>query len=112
MQHFDGSRLRKPIAVTLLVAGILATSSFALTNPKATQGNRPSQGSVAKALVPAPRDVIGFTPGEDRKLASWAQIVDYFKHLERASDRTDLAFVIPLQHGASIATVTCVTQVS
>src|SRR6266496_509431 len=33
-------------------------------------------------------------------------------HLERASDRTDLAVVVPLQHGTSIAALTCVTQVS
>jgi hypothetical protein len=31
--------------------------------------------------------VLGFTPGDDRKLASWAQIVDYFKKLDAASDR-------------------------
>jgi hypothetical protein len=37
--------------------------------------------------VPAPKDLIGFTPGDDRKLASWAQIVDYFKKLDAASDR-------------------------
>ncbi|MCI0488159.1 MAG: M14 family metallopeptidase [Blastocatellia bacterium] len=43
--------------------------------------------SSATAGVPAPRDVIGFMPGDDRKLASWSQIVDYFKRLDRASDR-------------------------
>lgn len=37
--------------------------------------------------VPAPKDTLGFTPGDDRKLASWAQIVDYFKKLDAASDR-------------------------
>jgi hypothetical protein len=37
--------------------------------------------------IPAPRDVLGFTPGDDRKLASWAQVVDYFKKLDAASDR-------------------------
>jgi hypothetical protein len=37
--------------------------------------------------VPAPKDVLGWTPGEDRKLASWAQVVDYFKKLDAASDR-------------------------
>ncbi len=37
--------------------------------------------------IPAPKDVIGFTPGDDRKLASWAQIVEYFKKLDAASDR-------------------------
>src|SRR5882724_12817101 len=90
MQHFDGSRSRTQIAVTLLVAGILATNTFALTNPRATQGNRRANRSTPKAVVPAPRDVVGFTPGDDRKLASWAQIVDYFKQLQRASDRVKL----------------------
>lgn len=37
--------------------------------------------------IPAPKDVIGFTPGDDRKLASWASIVDYFKKLDATSDR-------------------------
>jgi hypothetical protein len=85
MHKFDGSLFRK-IAVTALVTVLLATTSFALTNPT-TQRNRRSNPSVAKAVVPSPRDVIGFTPGDDRKLASWAKIVDYFKQLERASDR-------------------------
>ena len=31
--------------------------------------------------------MFGFTPGDDRKLASWAQVVDYFERLDRASDR-------------------------
>ena len=34
--------------------------------------------------------MIGFTPGDDRKLASWAKFVDYFKQLERTSDRVKL----------------------
>ena len=37
--------------------------------------------------VPAPKDVLGWTPGDDRKLASWAQVVDYFTKLDAASDR-------------------------
>lgn len=43
--------------------------------------------SIGAQTVPAPKDVIGFTPGDDRKLASWAQIVDYFKKLDTASNR-------------------------
>ena len=39
------------------------------------------------AQIPAPKDTLGFTPGDDRKLASWAQVVDYFKRLDAASDR-------------------------
>src|SRR6185369_8123237 len=39
------------------------------------------------AQIPQPKDVLGFTPGDDRKLASWAQTVEYFKRLDTASDR-------------------------
>jgi hypothetical protein len=37
--------------------------------------------------VPAPEDVLGFRPGDDRKLASWSQVVDYFTKLDAASER-------------------------
>ena len=41
----------------------------------------------AGGQIPTPKDSLGFTPGDDRKLASWAQVVDYFKKLDTASDR-------------------------
>src|SRR5689334_14147423 len=37
--------------------------------------------------IPAPADVLGFTPGDDRKLASWAKVVEYFQKLAASSDR-------------------------
>jgi len=37
--------------------------------------------------IPAPADVLGFTPGDDRKLASWAKVVEYFQKLAGSSDR-------------------------
>ena len=40
--------------------------------------------------VPSPRDVVGFEPGEDRKLADWSQIIDYFKRLDKASARVSV----------------------
>lgn len=43
--------------------------------------------AAATAQVPVPKDTLGFTPGDDRKLASWASIVDYFTKLDAASDR-------------------------
>jgi hypothetical protein len=43
--------------------------------------------SVFAQKVPAPNEVLGFTPGDDRKLASWAQTVEYFKKLDAASNR-------------------------
>ena len=39
------------------------------------------------AEVPSPKSVLGFTPGDDRTIAGWSQITDYFERLDRASDR-------------------------
>src|SRR5215475_5358722 len=41
----------------------------------------------ARSTIPTPRSVLGFDPGEDRKLAEWNRIVDYFKRLDSASER-------------------------
>ncbi|HEX6124926.1 MAG TPA: M14 family metallopeptidase [Pyrinomonadaceae bacterium] len=57
-------------SASLRFCGLLLASSIAIT-----------------AQIPAPKDTLGFTPGDDRKLASWASIVDYFKKLDAASDR-------------------------
>ena len=38
-------------------------------------------------VVPAPAEVLGFEPGDDRRLASWAQVVEYFRRLDHASPR-------------------------
>jgi hypothetical protein len=43
--------------------------------------------ATAQTKIPKPEEVLGFTPGDDRKLASWSQVVDYFEQLDRASDR-------------------------
>ncbi len=43
--------------------------------------------SIFSQTIPAPKYVLGFTPGDDRKLASWAQTIEYFKKLDAASDR-------------------------
>jgi hypothetical protein len=43
--------------------------------------------ATAQKKIPTPAEVLGFAPGEDRKLASWDQIVDYFRQLDAASDR-------------------------
>ena len=41
----------------------------------------------ASAQIPTPASVLGFEPGDDRKLADWAQITNYFSQLDKASDR-------------------------
>jgi hypothetical protein len=75
------------VTLAVLCAGALAASSLAAIKPPVVQSRRRASIGEPKPAMPAPRDVIGFTPGDDRKLASWSQIVGYFKQLERASDR-------------------------
>ena len=75
------SKLEKLILSVLLIAAS-AQGSLALASAPRP---RPKRVPARAANVPAPRDVLGFTPGDDRKLASWAQITDYFRQLDRAS---------------------------
>jgi len=46
--------------------------------------------SLLSAQIPHPKDVYGFTPGDDYKLASYAQMQDYYRKLAAASDRVVL----------------------
>lgn len=41
----------------------------------------------SQSAIPEPKDVFGFVPGADYKLASHAQLVEYFRRLDAASDR-------------------------
>src|SRR6266705_6239252 len=66
---------------SLLLAILLATLS--LNSRQVTFSN----AARAQARIPAPEDVLGFRPGDDRKLASWAKVVEYFQKLAAASDR-------------------------
>ena len=46
-----------------------------------------AQSAQSQTKIPTPAEVLGFTPGDDRKLASWDQVIDYFQKLDGASDR-------------------------
>jgi hypothetical protein len=49
-----------------------------------------SAALVLRAAVPTPREHLGFTPGDDYKLADTTQILGYFQKLAAASDRIRL----------------------
>src|SRR6266540_3263379 len=63
--------------------------------PARAVGQRPARPAPRAAApqralpIPTPRSVLGFDPGDDRKLAEWPVLVRYFQALARASDRVD-----------------------
>jgi Zinc carboxypeptidase len=63
--------------LSVLIFGAIVQNGF-VTPPSTIAG---------QSAVPTPAEVLGFTPGDDRKLASWDQVVDYFKRLDESSDR-------------------------
>jgi hypothetical protein len=67
--------MRRTLASLLIF--VLVLTSVSLTTSQ----------EASKAAIPAPADVLGFVPGEDRKLASWNKILEYFERLDSASDR-------------------------
>ena len=60
--------------------------------------------------VPTPASVIGFTPGEDRKLADWSQITAYFRGLDAASDRVRVDEVGRTTEGRPFLIVTLTSE--
>ncbi len=68
-----------PTALAVLIALASILTNDALAQRKNT-GER----------IPSPRSVLGFNPGDDRTIADWKQISDYFGRLDRASDRVQL----------------------
>lgn len=79
--------MRTRIIALLLLAAFIA----ALTpQPKTAgaQNNAREKPTVRSRMrVPAPEEVLGFRPGDDLRLASWSQVVEYFQRLDAASDR-------------------------
>jgi hypothetical protein len=76
------------------IAALLLTTSFLLPLVSfARAGAQPyvpvGIATSRSAHVPAPEEVLGFVPGDDRKLASWNQVIEYFTTLAKASDRVN-----------------------
>ncbi len=73
----------KSFALVLLLS---AVTSLASLNTASTQPAR--DGAITQSQgIPSPENVLGFTPGDDRKLASWNQVIRYFETLAKSSDR-------------------------
>ncbi|MBI3982457.1 MAG: hypothetical protein HY337_06060 [Gemmatimonadetes bacterium] len=51
------------------------------------------QARTVASAIPTPASVLGFEPGTDKKLPTWAQVVDYYTQLDRASPRVALRVI-------------------
>ena len=76
----------------LSLAGILlagpASAQQRRTRPPAPPAPPPAAPR-RSPVIPTPRSILGFEPGEDRKLVEWPVLVRYFEALAKASDRVD-----------------------
>ncbi|HXT64339.1 MAG TPA: M14 family metallopeptidase [Pyrinomonadaceae bacterium] len=70
------------------------------------QGDAIHRVHAQPGVIPEPKDVLGFTPGDDRKLASWAKVVEYFQKLAATSDRVKFAEIGKSTMGAPFIYVT------
>src|SRR5688500_7155222 len=71
-------------------------------------GAAPPPRPAARPPIPvAPRTVRGFEPGEDRRLASGASVVEYFTRLDATSDRVRVEEIgkTTLGHPLVLATI-------
>jgi len=78
----------------LLVAG--AAALFAVASARLPAQRAPARRAAptgraghTSAAIPTPRSVLGFEPGDDRKLVEWPVLVRYYQALAAASDRVD-----------------------
>jgi len=79
-------RLHRPNPGSPKLVFFAACICLALISSAAAQ--RRVEASLAQ--VPSPRAVLGFNPGDDRTVADWKQIADYFTRLDKSSDRVQL----------------------
>jgi hypothetical protein len=66
---------------------LIALTLPLLSSSTSARLNQSTNAQVVQAHIPAPQEILGFVPGDDRKLASWDQVIQYFDELDKASDR-------------------------
>ena len=74
------------VHLRLVVISLCASLYFAGTQASLVVAQSTARLS-STAAIPSPKSVLGFTPGDDRTIADWPQITDYFAKLDKASDR-------------------------
>jgi hypothetical protein len=76
------TRHRPALVACVVVLLLLLTCS----RPSPVLAQRRARAA-ATVLIKSPKSVLGFAPGDNRTIADWGQITDYFERLDKASDR-------------------------
>src|SRR5256712_5559119 len=80
----------RPLVLLFAVAiAAVPAPPAAAQQPRRTPPARRRPPPVTAPRIPTPRSVLGFDPGEDRKLADWPTLVRYYQALAQASDRVE-----------------------
>ena len=78
----------RPLLILVAVAiSAVPAAPAAAQQPRRTPPPRRRPPPVTAHRIPTPRSVLGFEPGDDRKLADWPTLVRYYQALAAASDR-------------------------
>src|SRR2546425_7841922 len=73
----------RPLVLLFAVAIAAAPAPpAAAQQPRRTPPARRRPPPVTAPRIPTPRSVLGFEPGDDRKLADWPTLVRYYQALE------------------------------
>ena len=78
--------LRPRRAHLLLAAGLLGAP---LVGQRPQRRSAPPRRHTTTPSIPTPRSVLGFEPGDDRKLADWATLLRYYQALAKTSERVE-----------------------
>src|SRR2546427_8279710 len=88
---FPYTTLFRSLAVGLAAALPLPATALARAQQPTPRRHAPGRGAPPRPpqppQPPAPRAVLGFEPGDDRKLADWPTLVRYYQALAAASNR-------------------------
>ncbi|MEP6786983.1 MAG: M14 metallopeptidase family protein [Acidobacteriota bacterium] len=58
--------------------------------------------AAAFSQIPSPKSVLGFNPTDDKTIADWRQITDYFAKLDKASDRVTVKEIGKTTNGSPL----------
>ncbi|HET6862868.1 MAG TPA: M14 family zinc carboxypeptidase [Pyrinomonadaceae bacterium] len=70
-----------------LAIGSLAVLLYLAALPNSLAAQQAKLQPAPIGAVPSPRSILGFTPGDDRTIADWEQITNYFSLLDKRSNR-------------------------